>query len=58
MKDSNLTLDVFEPDFFNSFIENLEKKNSKNLLAIIKDFHPADIASIKHLHPVSQNILG
>ena len=45
MKDSDHNLDVFEPYFFNSFIDNLEKKNSKNLLALIKDFHPAEIAS-------------
>ncbi len=45
MKDSNYNLDFFKPEFFNSFIDNLEKKNSKNLLAIIKDFHPAEIAS-------------
>ena len=45
MEDSKHNLDVFKPEFFNNFIDTLEKKNSKILLSKIKDFHPAEIAS-------------
>ena len=45
MEDSNHNLDIFKPEFFNSFIKALENNNSKILLAKIRDFHPSEIAS-------------
>jgi magnesium transporter len=45
MEDSNHSLDILKPEFFNSFIKALENKNSKILLAKIRDFHPSEIAS-------------
>ena len=38
-------LDVLKPDFFNGFIDTLEKKDSKKLFKKIKDFHPSEIAA-------------
>ena len=45
MQNSKHNLDVFKPEFLNSFIEALENKNTKSLLDKIKDFHPSEIAS-------------
>ena len=45
MQDSKHNLDVFKPEFLNSFIKALENKNTKILLDKIKDFHPSEIAS-------------
>ena len=45
MQDSNHNLDIFKPEFFNSFIEALENNNTNVLLDKIKDFHPSEIAS-------------
>ena len=45
MEDSNHNLDIYKPEFFNSFIKALENKNSKILLDKIRDFHPSEIAS-------------
>ncbi len=45
MKKHKNNLDFLKPDIFNSFIDLLEKKDTKKIFKKIKNFHPSEIAS-------------
>ena len=45
MKKPKNNLDFLKPDIFNSFIDLLEKKDTKKIFKKIKNFHPSEIAS-------------
>ncbi len=45
MSNNANNLDFLKPDKFNTFIDLLEKKETKKIFKKIKDFHPSEIAS-------------